>query len=196
MRGYFSSNLVTEAGKVDRKDAENTEPVLRISKRALSSITGHVTKGFETPYKKEVGGHLLGYHYKTGFYVSRAIPYNTPYSTRSAWGTIQYYFRKKGLRLETRRLKWLGTYHSHVEINRSASTGQSKEDMEAHLLSDRPVDVIVRITNYRMRSPKTCLSYKTMMASHVYYYDIGGYVKDLQDRIVTMRVESAAILPS
>ena len=155
-------------------------------------MTAHVAKGFETPYKKEVGGHLLGYPYKTGFYVSRAIPYNTPYSTRSAWGTNQYYFRKKGLRLETKRLKWIGTYHSHVEINKSASTGQSKEDMEAHLFFDRPVDIIVRITNYRMRSLKICLSYKTIMDSHVYFYDICGYVKDLQDRIAMMTVESAA----
>ena len=169
---------------------------MRISKQALSSITEHVTRGFETPYKKEVGGHLLGYQDKTGFYVSRAIPYNTPYSTRSAWGTIQYYFRKKGLRLETKRLKWIGTYHSHVEINRSASTGQSKEDMEAHLFSGRPVDLIIRITNYRMRSPKTCLSYKTIRDSHVHYYDICGYVKDLQDKVTMMTVESAAILPS
>ncbi len=166
---------------------------LKISKQALSSINAHVAKGFKTPYKKEVGGHLLGYKDKTGFYVSRAIPYNTPYSTRSAWGTIQYYFRKKGLRLETRRLKWIGTYHSHVEINRSASTGQSKEDIEAHLLSDRPVDVIVRITNYKMRSPKLCLSYKTNMDSHVYFYDICGYVRGLQDRISIMTVETASI---
>ena len=173
-----------------------TTHLLRISKQALSSITTHVTRGFETPYKKEVGGHLLGYQEKTGLYVSRAIPYNTPYSTRTAWGTIQYYFRKKGLRLETKRLKWIGTYHSHVQINRSASTGQSKEDMEAHLFSDRPVDLIVRITNYRMRSPKICLSYKTIMCSHVYYYDICGYVKDQQDTIAMMTVESAAILPS
>ena len=170
--------------------------LLRISKQALSDITAHVTKGFEIPYKKEVGGHLLGYQEKTGFYVSRAMSYNTPYSTRTAWGTIQYYFRKKGLRLETKRLKWIGTYHSHVQINRSASTGQSKEDREAHLFSDRPVDLIVRITNYRMRSPKACLSYKTIMDSRVYYYDVCGYVKNQQDKITMMTVESAAILPS
>ena len=174
-----------------KRDAENAETVLRISKQALSSITSHVTKGFEAPYKKEVGGHILGHQDKTGFYVSRAIPYNTPYSTRTAWGTNQYYFRKKGLRLETRRLKWIGTYHSHVEINRSASTGQSKEDIEAHLMSDRPVDVIVRITNYRIRSPKICLSYKSILDSHVYYYDVCGYVKDKKDRIVMITVEAA-----
>ena len=178
-----------------------TTNLLRIGRQALSSVTAHVTKGFKTPYKKEVGGHLLGYQDKKGFYVSRAIPYNTPYSTRSAWGTNQYYFRKKGLRLETKRLKWIGTYHSHVEINRSASTGQSKEDIEAHLLSDRPIDLIVRITNYRMRSPKTCISYKTIMDSQMkedsrtYYYDICGYLKDQQDRIIMMTVDSAAILP-
>ena len=168
-----------------------TTNLLRISRQALSDITAHVTKGFKTPYKKEVGGHLLGYQDKTGFYVSKAIHYKTPYSSRTAWGTNQYYFRKKGLRLETKRLRWIGTYHSHVEINRSASTGQSKEDIEAHLFSDRPVDVIVRITNYKMRSPKLCLSYKTSMDGHVYFYDICGYVKNQQDRISMMAIETA-----
>ena len=163
---------------------------LKISRQALSSITAHVQKGFETHYKKEVGGHLLGYPSDGGFYVSSAIPYNTPYSTRSAWGINQYYFRRKGVLLETKRLKWIGTYHSHVEINRSASTGQSREDQEAHIFFEAPLDVIVRITTYRMRSPKLCLSYKTIQDSQVYYYDICGYVKDHQDRIRMMTVEN------
>jgi len=164
---------------------------LKISRQALSSLTSHVTKGFETRYKKEVGGHLLGYPVRNGFYVSNAIPYKTPYSTRSGWGINQYYFRRKGLRLETKRLKWIGTYHSHVEINRSASTGQSREDKEAHLFFDAPVDIIVRIATYRMRSPKVCLSYQTVLNSSVYYYDICGYVKDAQEMITMMTVEYA-----
>jgi len=164
---------------------------LKISRQALSSLTSHVTKGFETRYKKEVGGHLLGYPVRNGFYVSNAIPYKTPYSTRSGWGINQYYFRRKGLRLETKRLKWIGTYHSHVEINRSASTGQSREDKEAHLFFDAPVDIIVRIATYGMRSPKVCLSYQTVLNSSAYYYDICGYVKDAQEKITMMTVEYA-----
>jgi hypothetical protein len=156
------------------------------------SVTTHVTRGFGTPYKKEVGGHLLGCRSKDGFYVSSAIPYNTPYSTRSAWGINQYYFRRKGMRLETKRMKWIGTYHSHVEIKRSASTGQSGEDKTAHLFFDAPVDIIIRITTYRMRSPRNCLSYKTITNGRVYYYDICGYVKDEHDRIKIMTVEHAA----
>jgi proteasome lid subunit RPN8/RPN11 len=165
---------------------------LKIGALALNSLTAHAAKGFETQYKKEVGGHLLGYRTKNGFYVSRAIPYNTPYSTRTGWGINQYYFRRKGLRLETKRLKWIGTYHSHVEIKRSASTGQSREDKEAHIFFDRPVDIIVRITNHRMRSPKICLSYQEIRNSHVYFLDICGYVKDPQEKITMMRVEQSA----
>lgn len=171
-----------------------TTPLLTISSQALNGLTSHVTKGFEKPYKKEAGGHLLGYQHKTGFYVSRAIPYNTPYSTRTGWGTNQYYFRKKGLSLETKRLKWIGTYHSHVQINRSGSTGQSKEDIEAHLLSERPIDVIIRITKVRMRSQKSCLSFTAITNSHFYFYDICGYVKDLRDRTTIMKVKSTAHL--
>ncbi len=164
---------------------------LKISRQALNSLTAHALKGFETKYKKEVGGHLLGYPVRNGFYVSKVIPYKTPYSTRTAWGINQYYFKRKGLRLETKRLKWIGTYHSHVEINRSASTGQSREDMEAHLFFDAPVDIIIRITTYRMRSPKNCLSLKTVHDGRTYYCDICGYLKDRQDRIGIMAVENA-----
>ena len=169
-----------------------TTPRLKISRQALDDLTAHVIKGFETKYKKEAGGHLLGYRDKKGFYVSRAIPYNTPYRTRTGWGINLYYFRRKGLLLETKRLKWIGTYHSHVEIKRSASTGQSREDKEAHLFSDRPVDMIVRITNCRMRSPKTCLSYQEIRDSHGYFFDICGFVKDQQEKITLMRVEQTA----
>ena len=164
---------------------------LRIGSRALNSLTAHATKGFETRYKREVGGHLLGYLSKDGFYVSRAVPYNTPYTSRTAWGINQYNFRKKGLRLETKKMKWIGTYHSHVEINRTASTGQSREDKEAHLFFEAPVDIILRITTYRMRAPKVCLSYKNERNSHVYYYCICGYVKDPQEKITRMTVECA-----
>ena len=165
---------------------------LRIGSRALKSLTAHATKGFETLYKREVGGHLLGYRSKDGFYVSRAVPYNTPYTSRTAWGINQYNFRKKGLRLETERMKWIGTYHSHVEINRTASTGQSREDKEAHLFFEVPVDIIFRITTCRMRAPKVCLSYKNMRDSYVYYHDICGYVKDPQGKITMMTVDCAA----
>lgn len=164
---------------------------LKISQKALNSLAAHALKGFETKYKKEVGGHLLGYPVRNGFYVSKVMPYRTPYSTRTAWGINQYYFKRKGIRVETKRLKWIGTYHSHVEINRSASAGQSREDMEAHLFFDAPVDIIIRITTYRMRSPKNCLSLTIIRDGRTYYFDICGYLKDRQDRIKKMTVDCA-----
>ena len=167
-------------------------PSLKISRHALGVLVCHAARGFEKQYKKEVGGHLLGYRKNNGFQVSRAIPYNTSYSTRSGWGTNPYYFRKKGLLLETKRLKWIGAYHSHVEIKRSASTGQSKEDKEAHIFFNLPVDIIVRITSRRMRSARGCLFHKTVRNSTVYYYDICGYIKDEQNRIRMTVLEHAS----
>ena len=163
---------------------------LRISKHALRSLTGHARKGFGTPYKREVGGHLLGHRSKNGFYVSRAIPYNSRYSRRSGWGTVLYYFRKKGLALETERLKWIGTYHSHVEINRSASTGQSREDKEAQIFSDRPIEIIVRVTSRRMKLPETCISCSEVHDGRAYFFDICGYIKDPEGRIAMMTGEA------
>lgn len=162
---------------------------LRLSRRAVQSLIAHATKGYEELYKREVGGHLVGYREGRGFSVSRIIPYNTPYRTRSEWSPNPYHFEKKGRALETKHLKWIGIYHSHVEVAGTASTIQSPEDKISHLMSNRPIEIIIRIANYKMNSPKQCLSYSVNFREEgFYYYDICADMKDKDGRIGRIKV--------
>ncbi len=118
-----------------------------MSRKAAEDIIRHAMKGYEITYKREVGGHLFGYGEGKVFYVGKVVPYNAARGSRTSWCVDPYSFARKGLRLETRRLKWIGAYHSHVEIRGTASTGQSREDTFAQIFSEHAVEIIIRVTN-------------------------------------------------
>ena len=160
---------------------------LRLNKDVINSLIAHAAKGYDMPYKREVGGHLLGVKYEKGFQVCKAVPYRTPFGTRTAWDPNPYLFEKKGCRLETIRFKWIGAYHSHVEIMGTASATQSSEDRRAHYFSQGPVEIVIRVANYPMKWPRNCLSYE----ENDYVFDICGYAKDSTGRIMSVKVEAA-----
>lgn len=179
---------------------------LRLSSRAIDTLIAHATEGYEIDYKEEVGGHLLGFRDGYGFYVGQAVPYRTrrPFASRTGWGPNSYYFEKKGDRLEKiTRLKWIGVYHSHVEVKGKASTKQSGEDKVVHNFSIRPLEIIVRVANFRMRTPKDCLPFDeyydecdeeneyVSYGEKGYSYDICGYVIDSRKRIKRIKVVKA-----
>jgi hypothetical protein len=137
-----------------------------------------------------VGGHLLGFKDRYGFYVSKAEPYNTPLGSRSSWGPHWELFERKGRQLESLRLKWIGVHHSHVEVKGTASSLQSGEDKMTHKFSTRPIEIIVRVTNYPMNWPEICLSYDYTEQGG-YCYDICGYGKDRRGRIRKIKVVEA-----
>jgi proteasome lid subunit RPN8/RPN11 len=169
---------------------------IKLSRQAVKFLMSDAQRGYEELYKREVGGHLLGYRLGKEFYVSKVIPYHTPLRTRSEWSPNTPNFERKGLKLETRRLKWIGTYHSHVEIGGSASTGQSPEDIESHLSSLCPIEIIIRIANCRLNSPKNCLSYFEIFEEGLtYFYDICGYLKDSTGEIRRVSVKERRLIP-
>jgi hypothetical protein len=138
-------------------------------------------------HKREVGGHLLGFRDEDSFYISRAVAYWTPLSGRTWWGPNWDSFKRRGRQLETTRLRWIGVYHSHVEVKGTASTLQSGGDKKTHKFSTRPLEIIVRVTNYPKKWPEMCLSYE----KYGYYFDICGYVKDPREKIKRIKVVEA-----
>lgn len=162
---------------------------LRLSSHAIDTLINHVTNGYETLHKKEVGGHLLGFRDKYGFFVSRVQLYNTPYAGRTWWSPNLHSLESKGRQLETTRLKWIGVYHSHVEIKGAASTKQSNKDKVEHIFSTRLLEIVVRVTNYPMNWPEICLP----VEKYGYWYDICGYVKDPKNKIKRIKVVEARL---
>lgn len=160
---------------------------LKLSIRSIRDLMDDARRGYEKPYKSEVGGHLLGYRKGNVYHIMKTVPYNTPHRSRTEWSPNFYYFEKKGLGLETARLRWLGTYHSHPEVGRSASTLQSPEDIVAQLFSPRPLEIIIRVSVYPRNWPESCLSFQEGGTN--YYYDICGYKQDRIGRISRIKVE-------
>jgi proteasome lid subunit RPN8/RPN11 len=152
---------------------------LILNQKAIEDLMAVAKRGYEAIHKKEVGGHLLGYPLDYGYYISRAIQYNTASASRTSWSPNQNSFERKGRDLEkkNKRLKWIGTYHSHVEIRGTSSAKPSYEDKEAHRFSERPVEIIISITNRAKNWPKKCLPLKEKQDDYTtYYYDICGYI--------------------
>ena len=176
---------------------------LRLSSQAINTLIDHATDGYEIEYKREVGGHLLGFKDRYGFYVSKVEPYNTTSKKRTWWGPNLRLFGERGRELETGRLKWIGVYHSHVEEKGKASTKQSGEDKVIHKFSTRPIEIVVRVANFRMRTPKDCLSFDEYYDKYDeeseyfsydekgYSYDICGYVIDSRGKIKRVKVVTA-----
>lgn len=159
------------------------------SRRAVLELARHASRGYGELYKREVGGHLLGYLLRRDFYVGRAVPYNTPFRSRSGWSPDAASFERKGRMLETRRLRWIGIYHSHVEVAGSASTVQSAVDRQYHRMSQYPLEVIVRVANFRMKGSPRCLSISSReVDGAALHFDICADVKDAGDRIVRVKV--------
>jgi proteasome lid subunit RPN8/RPN11 len=150
---------------------------VKISSQALEDLIAHSKRGYESCYKKEVGGFLMGKEENSHFLIVQSVPYNTRNAGRTYWAPSGDTMKRKGSALEKQTgLKWIGTYHSHPETAGWASTRQSSEDRESHISSDYMLEIIVRVTPSLMNSPASCLSLQDNEAG--YYYAICGYMKD------------------
>lgn len=162
---------------------------IRLFVTAKDRLIEHSQKGYDVPYKKEVGGHLLGYYEKNIYHIYVAEPYNSRKRTRTSFDYDDNNFEKKARRLESElRLEWLGIYHSHIEIKHRASTKQSFEDKKSHIVSKVPIEIIIRVANYGMNWPRECLAYEVPIKDSLYYFDICGYLRDKRGGIKKIKI--------
>jgi proteasome lid subunit RPN8/RPN11 len=163
---------------------------IKITAKAMKSLTAHAAKGYESSYKKEVGGFLLGQINGRGYYIREAISYNTRNAGRTYWSPNGSNMKRKGAILEQKTgYKLMGAYHSHPETAGHASTRQSEEDKESHISSDYLLDIIIRVTPSLMKSPAACLTVQYCETG--YYYDICGHIKGHDNKIRRIKVEEA-----
>jgi len=154
----------------------------------MKSLTSHATKGYESSYKKEVGGFLLGQINGKGHYIREAVSYNTRNAARTYWSPNGWHMKRKGALLEQKTgYKWIGAYHSHPETAGHASTRQSAEDRESHISSDYPLEIIIGVTPSPMKSPASCFTIQDSESG--YYYAICAHIKDGENKIRRIKVE-------
>ena len=161
---------------------------ISLTGQAIKTMIIHAINGYEKRGKKESGGHLLGYKNGNRYCVAIAEPYMIPSASaaRTWWGPNQASFARKGRTLENDLgVRWVGVYHTHVEIAQSMRTGQSDEDKMLHV---EPVQIIVSITNGKMSFPEGSLRVQIMKRG--YKCCVRGWTKDSQGRSKVARVNS------
>ncbi len=100
-----------------------------LSGRAAFDIYLAATRGYESPYKEERLGILLGRIRGGTAYVESARPYRTARCTRTSVSVDPLSLARAIERLRARhRRAYLGTYHTHPEVANGFTSSLSQED--------------------------------------------------------------------
>jgi len=118
-----------------------------LSKDVVYVLVGAAIQGYETSYKQERLGILLGRVHRNAAVVEHATLYRGGYRTRSAANVNADRFTRRVRQLSTKHKSvFLGTFHTHNEIGGTLSPAMSLEDRN-HLCDDPPhlVELIVAV---------------------------------------------------
>jgi hypothetical protein len=174
-------------------------PVL-IEEEAVRELCRLAREGYDTPLKKETYGFLFGALTRARrLVVRRSCYYRGGTKTRSGvvfknWSTVR---RIAGRRIElarAMRMRFLGSFHSHVEIAGEVFRGLSDEDRDSFARDPMAsLEVIVFVwegQNHRLeRSPRDIVAYEPATK---YNYRVRCYAR----RESRVRQASLRVLPS
>lgn len=127
-------------------------PSILLENDALNKMLRAAMNGYEMPYKEERLGFLFGEKINNGrMEVTDAVVYHGGNRTRTMaeYDNDKFIARGKELSAELGQ-KWIGCFHSHVEMNDRPSHGISPEDKYefrelATALPDYEIEMIVSI---------------------------------------------------
>jgi proteasome lid subunit RPN8/RPN11 len=165
--------------------AKNTSRPVKIvlSVEALEALISSATRGYDARYKKEVGGHLLGFFRRGGLYVSAAMHYRARNAKRTWLEVSLANFRRKGRRLAALTgLHWVGEYHSHND----GSTMLSGDDRKVFRNFSVPAMLVIRVSDTHLPRHEACFHYSDGTSG--YHYDISGYISDSDGRPMPLDV--------
>lgn len=107
-------------------------PLIILRNNPLFELMHTAITGYETPYKQERFGFLLG-HERSGERIDilKAIPYRGGIRTRTMVEYDLDALVRRARELSRRhRMSWLGCYHTHVDSNGTIFHALSDEDRE------------------------------------------------------------------
>ncbi|MHB1680768.1 MAG: hypothetical protein ACYCTB_09740 [bacterium] len=149
---------------------------VKINKSNINILMEHAKAGYETLYKKEVGGILSGFIKNGDYVIIEVDEYNTPIAARTSWGpNLNNLLKKCGVLEKEYNCECLGFYHSHNETNEKVSAQQSEEDKNCHLESKYNLEIIISISNHKRNWSEKCLHYSD--DDNNYTYTICAYYK-------------------
>lgn len=159
-----------------------------LSQKALEVLTSSATRGYESPYKKEVGGHLLGFFRDGKVHVVRAVHYRAGNAKRTWLEVSASSFRRKGRRLVAATgLDVVGEYHSHND----GSTMLSEVDKLILKKDKSPAMVVIRVSDAALPRQDSCLHFSERGSG--YRFDICGYANDSNGKPSALRMRLARL---
>lgn len=154
-----------------------------LSSEALAALISSATRGYDARYKKEVGGHLLGFFRRGGLYVSAVMHYRARNAKRTWLEVSLANFKRKGRKLSALTgLDWVGEYHSHND----GSTMLSLDDRKVFRNFSVPAMLVIRVSEAHLPRHEACFHYSDVTSG--YNYDISGYISDSGGRPLPLDV--------
>ena len=193
----------TEWGRIAHRHPFRFRGPILFEETAVRELCRLAREGYEASFKKETYGLLFGRLDRSRqFTLRRSCFYRGGSKTRTGvtfkdWPTVARLARRRRELARNMRLRFAGSFHSHVEIAGSVFKGMSGSDRES-FRDDRmaTLEVIVFVwkgTNHRAeRSPRDIVAVEP--ASR-YNYRIRCYAKRASGiRQVTLKVVSTDIV--
>ncbi len=154
---------------------------IEITEKIAVYLCGQAEAGYEMAYKQERIGFLFGTKGKSAIKITKAVAYKGGTKKRTNVDVYADSFDKRGEILATQlRKKWIGAYHTHVEIDDDIPVGISEDDIDAFEEGESVVELIVSIwvtdNASRLKQGKKRLLAIKRFSDTNYRLSISGYV--------------------
>jgi hypothetical protein len=192
-----------ESGRTARSCIFRFRGPVRFDEDAVRELCRLARDGYEASFKKETYGFLFGrLDRKRRLTIHRSCFYRGGTKTRTGvtfkdWATIARLARRRRELARTMRLRFAGSFHSHVEIAGSVFRGLSDPDRESFRADPMAtLEVIVFVSKGTARRPaRSPRDIVTFEPATGYNYRIRCYAKrDGSIRQVTLRVIRSGVV--
>jgi hypothetical protein len=154
---------------------------VEITEKIAEYLCEQAGLGYESPYKQERIGFLFGAIDKGCIKITKAVAYKGGVRKRTGIDIYADNFDRRGHTLSVQlRKKWLGTYHTHVEVDDDIPIGISEDDIDAFADNESIVELIVSVwatdNACRLKQGKKRLLAIKRFGDTNYRFVISGYV--------------------
>ncbi|MFO7651236.1 MAG: hypothetical protein R6X13_07870 [bacterium] len=192
-----------ELRRLERRYLVHFRAPLLIEEGAVRDICHYARVGYETPRKRETYGFLYGQLDADGrITIRRACYYRGAKKTRTSvqfknWGTIRRVRERRQGLATSLHMRFVGSFHSHVEVAGSVYRGLSPSDRESFRYDVMSAVEIIAFIWPGIKPPqeasrKAIVAYDTRRE---YHYRIRAYAKRLRGiRHVPLKVCPSGVI--
>lgn len=161
---------------------------IKACKSVIEYICRQAKYGYETPYKQERFGFLFGKESRSGIWrVTDCHLYKGGFRKRTGiYIVVENGFDRAMELSRMKKLAWIGTYHSHVEVKGEIFYGLSEDDRKAKPFP--PVELLAVVWPNDTNGKRGHLRKRIKVRDQDYQYLFTGYVRE-KGKLVMAKLE-------